>query len=796
MSFGRLWRILILLCISWSAHAQFVTIWQTDKVVGSGTDKISINRGNSGLFNVAYEDINNAANSGTFTNLNLSSHTLTFPSAGTYRLTITGAFTHMTNGGNPDAQKLLSVEQWGSVSWTSMNNTFSGCTNVVINAPDNPNLAGCTSLRQMFEAASSVNTGLENWNVSTIQDFTNMFAGASSFNGDISGWNMVGATNLTGMFAGASLFNQDINGWNVSNVTNMQSTFRGAASFNQNINNWNVSSVTRMSGCFSEMANFNQPLDNWDMSSVTDADQMFSNAVAFNQDISGWDVSNVNNFAEMFSGATHFNQGIGVWNMSNCTYAAGMFQNATSFNHDISNWNMANNTSIGYMFSGATSFNQDIGGWDVGNVTDMYGVFMDATSFNQDLSSWNTSNCTYMDSMFKGATSFNSNIDNWDVSDVTHLTAMFNNASSFNQNLGSWNVGQVVDMTDIFHNSGLSHTNYDNILIGWADLPVLQSNVTLGAQTNTYCNGAAAHELLELDYNWIFFDLGEFCIPAPIIPTISSFTPTTASTGVTVTITGIGFDGATAVTFGGVAATSFTVVNSTTITAVVGAGTSGVVAVTTPGGTGTLAGFTYQVLAPVIVMNNLAGVPLPPLVDLGNIVAGQTRIPVFTMINVGNAPAQVTSVTSSNPAFTITEQPTTIEPNAAGQLTISFTGSTPGLASTDITVTMTHETIQFTIQVNVENSEIEVFNAVTPNGDGAHDFLRIRNIELFPGNSVRILDRLGNEVYKVDNYENGTPGMRFEGASNSGKALTDGTYFYIIIISSSKKLTGHLLLQR
>lgn len=75
-------------------------------------------------------------------------------------------------------------------------------------------------------------------------------------------------------------------------------------------------------------------------------------------------------------------------------------------------------------------------------------------------------------------------------------------------------------------------------------------------------------------------------------PTVSSFSPTTATTGNTVTITGTNFTGATAVSFGGVPASSFSVVNSTTITAVVGLGATGSVEVTR-GGVGSLGGFTF-----------------------------------------------------------------------------------------------------------------------------------------------------------------------------------------------------------
>ena len=88
---------------------------------------------------------------------------------------------------------------------------------------------------------------------------------------------------------------------------------------------------------------------------------------------------------------------------------------------------------------------------------------------------------------------------------------------------------------------------------------------------------------------------GFLFIPAP---TITSFTPTVAGSGTTITITGTDFTGATLVSFGGISASSFTVVNSTTITAILGAGASGNVLVTTPGGTATKAGFTHNGLRP------------------------------------------------------------------------------------------------------------------------------------------------------------------------------------------------------
>ena len=75
------------------------------------------------------------------------------------------------------------------------------------------------------------------------------------------------------------------------------------------------------------------------------------------------------------------------------------------------------------------------------------------------------------------------------------------------------------------------------------------------------------------------------------IPTLTSFTPTTACAGQSIVITGTNFTGATAVNFNGVAATSYVVNSATQITAVVPSGiTAGKITVTTPGGTATSTG--------------------------------------------------------------------------------------------------------------------------------------------------------------------------------------------------------------
>lgn len=79
-------------------------------------------------------------------------------------------------------------------------------------------------------------------------------------------------------------------------------------------------------------------------------------------------------------------------------------------------------------------------------------------------------------------------------------------------------------------------------------------------------------------------------IPAP---TITSFTPSSATVDQTVIIIGTNFTDATSVSFGGVAAKSFSVLTANTITAIIDNGNSGNVSVITPGGSASLSGFTF-----------------------------------------------------------------------------------------------------------------------------------------------------------------------------------------------------------
>lgn len=108
------------------------------------------------------------------------------------------------------------------------------------------------------------------------------------------------------------------------------------------------------------------------------------------------------------------------------------------------------------------------------------------------------------------------------------------------------------------------------------------------------------------------------------------------------------------------------------------------------------------------------------------------------------------------------------------------------------------------LEPNAQEDEIEVFNVITPNGDGIHDVLAINGLEKYPDNSVRIYNRWGVLVYGTQAYD--TQGNVFKGTSE-GRVTVDnkrnlpvGTYFYILEyknnLGETKTLSGYLYINR
>jgi gliding motility-associated-like protein/uncharacterized repeat protein (TIGR01451 family) len=82
-----------------------------------------------------------------------------------------------------------------------------------------------------------------------------------------------------------------------------------------------------------------------------------------------------------------------------------------------------------------------------------------------------------------------------------------------------------------------------------------------------------------------------------------------------------------------------------------------------------------------------------------------------------------------------------------------------------------------TLAITVLQPVLLIPNIFTPNGDGKNDVFEIKGLESYPGSSLLIFNRWGNEVYNSPNYQNNWDGGN----------LADGTYYYLL---TAKDHTG------
>ena len=191
--------------------------------------------------------------------------------------------------------------------------------------------------------------------------------------------------------------------------------------------------------------------------------------------------------------------------------------------------------------------------------------------------------------------------------------------------------GATITITGV-HFTGVNAVNFGGVAA--ASFTVVNDN------TVTAVVGAGASGLVTVKPAQDSGRADGFVFTAP--PTITGFTPASASNGEKITITGNYFMGASAVSFGGTAAASFSVTDDHTITAIVGSGTSGQVSVTTQYGTASAPGFSYTPIPGITSFSPSRG-------GAGSIIAiNGTNLSGSTAVSIGGVPARSFTVVSSS----------------------------------------------------------------------------------------------------------------------------------------------------
>jgi gliding motility-associated-like protein len=93
--------------------------------------------------------------------------------------------------------------------------------------------------------------------------------------------------------------------------------------------------------------------------------------------------------------------------------------------------------------------------------------------------------------------------------------------------------------------------------------------------------------------------------------------------------------------------------------------------------------------------------------------------------------------------------------------------------------------------VNDDYQALTINNVLSPNGDGRNDLLVIKNLDMYPTNTLKVFNKSGRAIYTKVNYTND-----WDGTFN-GSALVEDTYYYILDFGSGlHKLKGYVSIVR
>jgi len=866
------------------------------------------------------------------------------------------------------------ISNWSVSRVTSMDRMFSDATTFSGNL-SRWNVGNCESMRLMFNNASSFVSDLSNWDVRNVTNMVEMFKGATNFNSDLSDWDISQVTNLGGMFWDASTFNQNLASWDISSVAafeeersgvigidsiftnsalstiNYDSTVIGWATLSENEtlipNDLNLG-AHNICYCFSEQERsqlintYNWLIDDAGAGCPTPTIQA-SNITFSNVSTNQLNVSWENGDGSGRIVIVKQNQAVDFVPTNLSSYSANNdFSNAT----DIGNNNyvvyvgQGNNFTLTGLSEG-TSYHFQIFEYNGANGLEVYNT--DTSTGNPEsvvtlstpsITEFQPSSGAIGDTITISGSGFSNasivsfggiNANSFTVeSDNSILAILANGASgeisitspagtasmpgfefilapvieSFNPDTGTTGdtitiLGFNFDNASIVSFGGIDANSFT--IISSTEIQALLGNVAPGNVSITTPGGTATKSGFKI-------------IPAPII---TSFSPTFASPGDTITINGLNFSNTSSVSFGGINAASFEVISDAEIIAIVSNVSPGNVIVTTPGGSATKEGFTTAYSQITLFEEKNIAIPSnqTATVDIGSAVEGEQIQKPFIINNNGNDDLIITGITSSNSVFEILNAPDTILAGTATQFSIQFSASEidnyngeiliennsfnepqfsfnvsaeltelnivdnetdsiiisnqdinlgTTLINVDIdknfeienlsakaTISIFSITVdnpvfqiiniptsiaplnsaQFTVRLNANevgeysglvnvntnlksftfgvnglvvneiSREIKVYNVVTPNGDGRHDFLQIDNIAEYPNNKVSIFNRLGNKVFEIDQYNNSS--NIFEGTSSNGEELISGNYYYVIDKGNGeKRISGFILIKR
>ena len=231
---------------------------------GSANDTFILPNYTSGTYNY-YVDWGEGGAEENITTTETHSHT--YAASGTYQIKIRGTMPQIYFNNANDKAKLITIDNWGNIKWSSWISAFYGCVNLTTSSSDTPNSISVTTMQNMFRGCTLFN-GYVNFNTSEVTSMDSVFRECPAFNKPLP-WDTSKNINFHYFLQGANVFNQAVN-FNTANVTAFDLMFQNNFVFNQSVSSFNTAKATTFSQMFASCYLFNQSVASFSTVLVND----------------------------------------------------------------------------------------------------------------------------------------------------------------------------------------------------------------------------------------------------------------------------------------------------------------------------------------------------------------------------------------------------------------------------------------------------------------------------------------------------------------------------------------------
>lgn len=110
-----------------------------------------------------------------------------YAALGTYQIKIRGTFPRIFFNNAGDRLKLLYIDNWGAIAWSSMLNAFYGCSGMYGRWEDTPDLSAVIDLGGMLRGCGSMLKDIQSWDTSNVQNFFTLLYLVANYRSSLAG---------------------------------------------------------------------------------------------------------------------------------------------------------------------------------------------------------------------------------------------------------------------------------------------------------------------------------------------------------------------------------------------------------------------------------------------------------------------------------------------------------------------------------------------------------------------------------------------------------------------------------